>query len=209
MATRTSPIIIVAAALFVVGTAAALLTRQQTEPATSKPVSSATSSSELDVKVKNIIIQSNSTSGTTSSKPNAQDFELNGNLHAGLTSPTSNPSDSTPPSDSSFSGQNKKQTASVIPVQSIDTESNIKIAAGESYGINIQVKPLNASYKDVTWSTSDNQIAKVDKTGMVTGVSTGNCIITVSTADGKATAMITVTVCKASDELEVYNDRFK
>ncbi len=191
------PIIIVAAVavLLVAGTTAVLLTHQQTDSTTSKPTSSAASSSEPDVKVKNIIIQSNPKSSTANSKPSAQEFELNGNLHAGLVSnPTSRPNDSNPPSDTSSQVQNHKQTASVIPVQSINTENNIKIAVGEGYGINIQFKPANATYKDVTWSTSDDHIAKVDKTGMVTGINTGCCTITVSTSDGKATAKIPVTV---------------
>lgn len=195
MATRTPQIVIIAAVLFVAGTVVVMLTHQQTDPTTSKSVSSAASSSEQDVKVKNIIIQSIPKSSTASSKPSAQEFELNGSLHAGLASnPTSKPNDSNPPSDTSSQVQSHKQTASVIPVQSIITENQIKIDVGESYGINVQFKPVNATYKNVTWSTSDNHIAKVDKTGMVTGISTGSCIITVTTTDGKATAKIPVTV---------------
>jgi uncharacterized protein YjdB len=195
---KPATIIGIAAVLLVVGvgtTAAVLLTSMQAEPATSKPASSVASSSTPDVKVKNIIIESNSESETTSSRPSAQEFKLNGDIHAGLTSnPTSKPIDIAPPANSSSPVQGHKQTASVVPVQSIETESNIKVAVGESYGINIQFTPLNATYKDITWSTSDNNIAKVDKTGMVTGIKAGSCTITVSTPNGQATAKITVTV---------------
>lgn len=199
------PIIIVAAVavLLVAGTIADLITHQPTGSTTSKPASSAASSSEQNVKVKNIIIQSNPKSSTASSKPSAQEFELNGNLHTGLASnPTSRPNDSTPPSYTSSQVQSHKQTASVILVQSIDTENEIKIDVGESYGINIQFKPANATYKNVTWSTSDDRIAKVDKTGMVTGINTGSCIISVTTVDKNATAKIVVTVIKAVDKGE-------
>lgn len=56
------------------------------------------------------------------------------------------------------------------------------------------VKPDNATNKDVSWSSSNDAVAIVDRDGKVTGVSDGNATIT-ATADGKsATCAVTVTV---------------
>lgn len=43
----------------------------------------------------------------------------------------------------------------------------------------------NKANTTLTWSTSDNRIAKVDKNGKITAVSPGKCTITVKTAGGK------------------------
>lgn len=159
-----------------------LVTHQSNEPTKSKESSSATTSSKLDVKVKNIIIQPKQTNSASSSKAPAQQIELDNNLHTNLSSnPTSKPKD-TPPSGTNQKQEQHKSVASVIPVQSIETQDNIKIAKGESYGINIEIKPLTATNKDVTWTSSDSHIATVDKTGLVTGVSSGNCTITVTSS---------------------------
>ncbi|MCI5620686.1 MAG: Ig-like domain-containing protein [Lachnospiraceae bacterium] len=56
------------------------------------------------------------------------------------------------------------------------------------------VAPANASNKDVTWTTSDANVATVDANGKVTAVANGTCTITVTTADGGFTAICTVKV---------------
>ena len=48
---------------------------------------------------------------------------------------------------------------------------------------------------NLVWETSDNAVAKVDKTGKVTGVATGTCVITVKAEDDETIAAnVTVTV---------------
>lgn len=44
--------------------------------------------------------------------------------------------------------------------------------------------PINASYKDGTWSSSDNSIATVDANGMVMGKNKGDAIITITSSNG-------------------------
>jgi YD repeat-containing protein len=56
------------------------------------------------------------------------------------------------------------------------------------------INPTNATNQNVTWSSSDNNIATVDSTGKVTGVSIGTATITVTTEDGNKTATCTITV---------------
>ncbi|MCR5464772.1 MAG: Ig-like domain-containing protein [Bacteroidales bacterium] len=56
------------------------------------------------------------------------------------------------------------------------------------------VSPEDATNKKVTWSSSDEAVAKVDQNGEVTGVKPGTAKITVTTADGGKTATCDVTV---------------
>lgn len=53
---------------------------------------------------------------------------------------------------------------------------------------------LTATVKDVTWSSSDNNVASVDQNGKVTAVAEGLAIITVSTKGSNKTATCTVIV---------------
>ena len=50
------------------------------------------------------------------------------------------------------------------------------------------IEPIDATNKTVTWTTSNNAIARVSPIGMVTGRSEGDCIITATTLDGNLTA---------------------
>lgn len=66
------------------------------------------------------------------------------------------------------------------------------------------VLPETAENKNVTWSSSDTNVAKVNKNGRVTAVNEGTAIITVTTNDGGFTAQCKVTVKKgAPEEIDV------
>lgn len=71
--------------------------------------------------------------------------------------------------------------------------TSASIVAGASVTITAVVSPSDATYKDVTWTTSDASVATVSG-GKVTGVAPGTATITATTTDGglKATATITV-----------------
>jgi len=56
------------------------------------------------------------------------------------------------------------------------------------------VNPSNATNKDVTWSSSDNNVATVDQNGKVIAKGVGTVTITVTTKDGNKTATCEVTV---------------
>lgn len=64
---------------------------------------------------------------------------------------------------------------------------------GKSDKLTAVVKPDNATDKSITWSSSDENVAKVDQSGNVTAVNRGTATITSETSNGK-TAACTVTV---------------
>jgi len=73
-------------------------------------------------------------------------------------------------------------TITVTGVNLNETDANLKVK--KSLSLTAIISPIDASNKNVTWSSSDETIAKVDNTGKVTGVSNGPVTITVTTADG-------------------------
>ena len=66
------------------------------------------------------------------------------------------------------------------------TESRIEIAKGEDYQLEYNVTPTNATNQEVTWSSSNEAVAKVDKKGIVTGVSDGNATITATSQENSS-----------------------
>ena len=74
--------------------------------------------------------------------------------------------------------------------------SSYSLQKNESLRLIATVIPADATYKGITWSSSDENIASVSQDGTVTGVSAGTCNIVASTShDGRiyATCQITVT----------------
>lgn len=72
----------------------------------------------------------------------------------------------------------------------------ISIIPDETTQLIATVTPSTAPNKDVTWLSSDESIATVDANGLVSGITTGNCIITVTTVDGGKTDTCEVRVKK-------------
>lgn len=70
------------------------------------------------------------------------------------------------------------------------------IEAGDTVTLTPTVSPSNAANKNVTWSSNNTSVATVSN-GVVTGVSAGTAVITVTTVDGGYTATCTVTVTAA------------
>ncbi|EMS72740.1 polysaccharide lyase family 8 super-sandwich domain-containing protein [Ruminiclostridium cellobioparum] len=68
------------------------------------------------------------------------------------------------------------------------------MAVGDSGQLTATVSPSSAVNKNVTWSSSNSNVAAVDANGMVTAVGAGTAVITVTTEDGGKTAACSVTV---------------
>ena len=80
------------------------------------------------------------------------------------------------------------------------SESSISIEAGSSYTLTATITPKGATNKKVYWSSSDSGIATVSG-GTVYAKSkvTGDCTITVKTADGNHTDTCSVHVYRVID----------
>ena len=78
-------------------------------------------------------------------------------------------------------------------------KSTLSLVEGESETLTATVSPDNATNKEVTWSSNDDDVATVNSsTGEVTAVAEGVATITATTTDGGKTATCTVTVTSAS-----------
>ena len=93
-----------------------------------------------------------------------------------------------------FSGGSSTTTS----VESVAvTPETTTIEEGKTVSLTASITPKNATNKKVTWSSSDNNVATVSDTGVVTAVKAGTATITVTTDDGEYTATCAVTVTKA------------
>lgn len=94
----------------------------------------------------------------------------------------------------SVTGVSLNKNALTLPVN--DTETLVATVA-----------PDNATNKKVTWTSSNTNVATVDKTGKVTAVAFGQATITVTTEDGGFTdnCVVTVTETKTMAELLATN----
>ena len=94
-----------------------------------------------------------------------------------------------------------KITVTPVYVTSITlNKTSASLQMGESISLTTSIYPQNATNKDVVWSSSDDNVATVNK-GYVTAKKPGRATITVETTDGsnlKATCTVTVNAKLAS-----------
>ncbi|MBQ9494904.1 MAG: Ig-like domain-containing protein [Treponema sp.] len=78
----------------------------------------------------------------------------------------------------------------IVPVKATElilSEETLELSIGQSYSLTAEIKPNETTNKKVIWSSSDENIAKVDENGKVTVVSKEgavSCTITATTIDG-------------------------
>ena len=82
-----------------------------------------------------------------------------------------------------------------ISVKSVKlNKTTATINSGSTVTLKATINPINATNKNIQWTSSDTKIATVSSSGVVKGISPGTATITVTTKDGskKATCKITV-----------------
>jgi glucosylceramidase len=82
------------------------------------------------------------------------------------------------------------------------------VAAGGTTQLTATVAPSTATNKNVSWPSSNNSIATVNSTGLVTGVASGTATITVTTQDGAKTATAAITVTAVTSSFPGYYNIF-
>ena len=96
---------------------------------------------------------------------------------------------------------------SMIQVESVSlNKTELELSVGETSTLMATIFPENAANKGVSWSSSDETIATVSTTGVVSGVSVGSATITVTTSDGGKTATCQVTVEKEAIHIDDRGD---
>lgn len=89
----------------------------------------------------------------------------------------------------------KPITDDVLATAMTLNENDIHLKAGESKILSATVTPENAVNKNVNWKSDDESVAKVDPSGIVTGMKVGKATITCIASDGGgAKAVCNVTV---------------
>lgn len=91
------------------------------------------------------------------------------------------------------------------PIETIVSATSVKITAskkaiaiGETLQLSATVSPSSTT-QTVTWSTSDERVAKVDENGLVTGVGNGSVVIVATPTVGGKTGKVQITVGETSD----------
>ena len=87
-----------------------------------------------------------------------------------------------------------------VPVTGVTVDETVVLPGGMSTQLQYSVLPENAFDTSVSFASSNENVASVSETGVITSVSEGNAIITVTTNDGGFTAQCLVTV----DDSTVY-----
>lgn len=93
-------------------------------------------------------------------------------------------------------------TALEIEVDGVNlNRDELQLVTGETNSLKATVTPANATNKDVTWTSDNEDVATVDETGKITAIGQGTATITVTTDDGNYNATCEITV-KAEDVTE-------
>ncbi|MCB6993076.1 Ig domain-containing protein [bacterium 210820-DFI.6.37] len=88
-----------------------------------------------------------------------------------------------------------KVTVEPIKVTGITLDTaKATIYVGKTRTLKATVAPSDATYKAVTWTSSNSKVAKVDANGKVTAVAAGTATITAKNSDGTVTAKAVITV---------------
>lgn len=74
------------------------------------------------------------------------------------------------------------------------SKDNLEITIGNSEKLTATILPENATNKNLFWKTSDENIAKNDGNGTITGVNVGQCIAYASTEDEKVVAQCVINI---------------
>ena len=149
---------------------------------------------------KNNSSSSNKNNSSSSSSKNNSSSSSNKN-NSSSSSNKNNSSSSSNKNDSSNSNRNNtsntkpSQTVKVTSVSLNKTSAEIYLNNSTGFSVSATVSPSNATNKNITWSSSNSNIASVNN-GYITAHNPGTATITVKTVDGNKQSSINVVVKK-------------
>lgn len=143
----------------------------------------------------------NSNKDNSSSNSNKNNSSSSNKNNSSSSSNKNNSSSSSNKNDSSNSNRNNtsntkpSQTVKVTSVSLNKTSAEIYLNNSTGFSVSATVSPSNATNKNITWSSSNSNIASVNN-GYITAHNPGTATITVKTVDGNKQASINVVVKK-------------
>lgn len=168
------------------------------------------STSGFDTKITNIVVNSAiASSGVTSftvsvgntqygeavsPTTSATDYSFSGNSSGSISIAYDNTNGTKAFYIKSIEVTYEIDSSQPISVTGVTLDKNsLQLLVGKQGTLTANVLPTKATNKNVTWSSSDNNVATVNE-GVVTGVATGTATITVTSVDGGFTASCSVNV---------------
>lgn len=95
------------------------------------------------------------------------------------------------------------QSVTIRPTAISLDVTNKAIEFGDMFQLNAELQPTNVTNPTIKWSSSNQDIAIVDKCGIVSVLKPGNVVITAANYDGTVAAQCTVTVTKHIPSYEI------
>ena len=135
---------------------------------------------------------SNSNKNNSSSSSSKNNSSSNSNKNNSSSSSNNNSSNS---NNNNSSSTKPSQTVKVTGVSLNKTSAEIYLNNDTGFSVSATVSPSNATNKNITWSSSNSNIASVNN-GYITAHNPGAATITVKTVDGNKQASINVVVKK-------------
>lgn len=90
------------------------------------------------------------------------------------------------------------ETVPIVVTDVSISPNNPTVYKGQTIRLSKNITPTDASNHNVTWTSSDTNIATVNANGDVTGIEVGTATITATTEDGNKTDQITVTIAEST-----------
>lgn len=108
---------------------------------------------------------------------------------------------------SNINGEAENQIKIIVsknPVEKIEIDdNNVEIGKNQRYILSATVSPDNATYKNVTWSSSNESILKIDQNGIVTAKGIGKTTVLAITDNGDKQVECAFNVVKSPKENKV------
>ena len=169
--------------------------------------SSSKNNSSSNSSKNNSSSSSNKNNSSSSSNKNNSSSSSNKNNSSSSSnknnSSSSNKNNSSSSSNNNSSNSNNNNSSSTKPSQTVKvtgvslnkTSAEIYLNNDTGFSVSATVSPSNATNKNITWSSSNSNIASVNN-GYITAHNPGAATITVKTVDGNKQASINVVVKK-------------
>ena len=146
---------------------------------------------------------SSSSSSKNNSSSNSSKNNSPSSSNKNNSSSSSNKNNSSSSSNNNSSNSNNNNSSSTKPSQTVKvtgvslnkTSAEIYLNNDTGFSVSSTVSPSNATNKNITWSSSNSNIASVNN-GYITAHNPGAATITVKTVDGNKQASINVVVKK-------------